>query len=126
MNLIYNLMGDNAPKLIEQLTGAGFGTEQAQGFLPDALQSVMGGLQQFDIEKLLGADSDTQTSSLLDRIDITALAGRLGGDSGLTTRGLQAIIPQILGFLKGNPAAASLLGGKDTSGLTGLAKGFLH
>lgn len=129
MNLIYNLMGNKGSELIEKLTGAGLGTEQAQGFLPDALQSVMGGLQQVDIQALMGADSETQTSSLMDKIDVNALAGHLGGDSGLASSGLQAIIPQVLGFLKDNPAAASLLdmkGGKNASGLAGLAKGLFH
>ena len=129
MNLIYNLMGNKGTQLIELLTSAGLGTEQAQSFLPDALQSVMGGLQQVEFQALLGADSNTQTSSLMDKIDITALAGRLGGDSGLASRGLQAIIPRILGFLKDNPAAASLLsmqGVKGASGLAGLSKGPFH
>lgn len=126
MNLIYNLMGNNGPELVKHLTGAGFGTEQAKDCLPDLLQSVMGGLQHVDIETLLSADSDAQTSSLLERIDITALASRLGGDSGLATRGLQAIIPRVLGFLKGNPAAANLLGGKNATSLAGMVKGFLH
>ena len=129
MNLIYNLMGNKGSELIGNLTDAGLSAEQAQGFLPDALQSVMGGLQQVDITTLMGTDSDTQLSSLMDKIDITALAGHLGGDSELASSGLQAIIPQVLGFLKDNPAAASLLGmqgGKGASGLAGMAKGLFH
>ena len=43
MNLIYNLMGGKNTALIEQLTSAGLDIEQAQDFLPEALQSVMGG-----------------------------------------------------------------------------------
>jgi len=129
MNLIYNLMENQGPKLIEQLTGAGLNAEQAKSFLPDALQSVMGGLEQMDVQALLGANSDVQTSSLMDKIDIPSLAGSLGGDNGLTGRGLQAIIPQVLGFLKDNPAAAGLmdmLGNKDGAGLAGLTKGLFN
>ena len=109
MNLIYNLMDNQGSKLIEQLTGAGLHAEQAKGFLPDALKSVMGGLEQVDVQALLSADSTTQTSSLMEKIDIPSLASKLDGDSGLASSGLQAIIPQVLGFLKDNPAAAGLM-----------------
>lgn len=129
MNLIYNLMGDKSAELIEQLTGAGLGAEQAEDFLPDALKSVIGGLQQVDVQALMGVDSDTQTSSLMSKIDIAALAGHLGGDGALASNGLQAIIPRVLGFLKDNPAAASLLGmagDKGMPGLAGMTKGLFH
>jgi len=115
MNLIFNLMGSKSSRLIKQLTGAGFSAEQAQSFLPDALKSLMGGLQQANVQDLLNTDNSTQTSSLMDKIDITALAGCLDNDSGLARQGLQAIIPQVLDFLKDHPAIASLLGGKDRS-----------
>ncbi len=124
MNLIYNFMGSKGADLIKQLTGAGFSAEQAQGFLPDALKSVMAALQQANIPELLDTtDGDTRTSSLMNKIDIAALAGCLGGDSGLASSGLQAIIPHILDFLKSNPAVASLLGGKELSEPT---TGLLH
>lgn len=129
MDLIANLMENKGSELIEQLAGAGLGTEQAQDFLPDALKSVMAGLHQVDIQALMGAESDTQTASVMDKIDISALADRLGGDASLASSGLQAIIPGILGFLKDNPAATGLLGmlnSKDASGLAGLARGLLH
>ena len=129
MNLIYNLMDDQGSSMIEQLTAAGLDAEQAKRFLPDALKSVMGGLEQIDVQALLGADSDTQTSSLMEKIDISSLANNLGGDNSLASNGLQAIIPRVLGFLKDNPAAASLmtmLGNKNKAGLAGLAKGLLH
>jgi hypothetical protein len=129
MNLIYNLMDKQGSRLIEQLTGAGLNTEQADGFLPDALKSVMGGLEQVDVQALLETDTSTQTNSLMDKIDIPSLADNLGGDSGLASNGLQAIIPLVLGFLKDNPAAAgliSMLSNKNRAGLAGLAKGFFH
>lgn len=129
MNLIYNLMGNQSAELIEQLTGAGLDVEQARSFLPDALQGVMAGLEHIDVQALLGADSETQTASLMDKIDIGALAGHLGGDRELAGNGLQAIIPQVLGFLKNNPAAANLLGmlsGKNRSGLADMTKGLFH
>jgi len=129
MNLIYNLMDKQGSRLIEQLTGAGLNTGQADGFLPDALKSVMGGLEQVDVQALLETDTSTQTHSLMDKIDIPSLADNLGGDSGLASNGLQAIIPLVLEFLKDNPAAAglmSMLSNKNRAGLAGLAKGVFH
>jgi len=126
MNLIYNLMGDKSHKLIEQLAGAGFGAEQAQEFLPAALKSVMDALQQVDVQTLLKQDSATQTSELLDKIDMSALADRAQSDNALASTGLRAIIPQIIAFLTDNPAAANLLGGSGTNGLAGMSRGFSH
>lgn len=129
MNLIYNLMDKQGSSLIEQLTSAGLNAEQANDFLPDALKSVMGGLEQVDVKALLETDSSARTNSLMDKIDIPALADNLGGNSGLASNGLQAIIPLVLEFLKDNPAAAglmSMLSNKNRGGLTGLAKGFFH
>ncbi len=129
MNLIYNLMDDQGASMIEQLTGAGLDAEQAKSFLPDALKSVMDGLKQIDIQALLRADADTQVSSLMDKIDIPSLAHGHGGNNNLTTSGILAIIPQVLGFLKNNPAAAGLMsmpGNNKGAGPADLTKGLLH
>jgi hypothetical protein len=129
MNLIYNLMDDQVASLIDRLTGAGLDAEQAKNFLPDALKSVMDGLEQIDIQALLRADADTQVSSLMDKIDIPSLARGVGGNNNLTSSGILAIIPRVLGFLKNNPTAAGLMsmpGNNNGAGDAGLTRTLLH
>lgn len=125
MDLIKELISSKGAGLLNELTGSGFSAQQAQKFLPQAAQSVFGAMQGLHVPSLLAADAPTQTSSLLDNVDIPGLASRVGIDVGLTRGGLEKVIPVATGFLKENSGAAALLGllgGGGGSRLGGLTK----
>jgi hypothetical protein len=110
MDLIEELLGSKGAGLLNELTDRGFTAEQAQKFLPQAGQYVLGAMRASHLPSLLTADVGTAASSLLDTMDIAGLAARVGLDVGVTRGGLERLIPVALGFLKGNSRAAALLG----------------
>ncbi len=87
MDLITNLFGDKRNELIKVLMkSAGFGPGQAASFVPAATAAVTkaaGGTKAVDPKKLAGLDA----SKLIAKIDIPALASKVGVDKGLVTSG---------------------------------------
>lgn len=128
MDFLKQLIGDRASQLTASLAGEGFSAEQAQRFLPEAGESVKtaivnsGGLD-------LNSDQDSMISSLLNKIDIGALAGRTGLNASLVTKGLGSILPTLLSAVKdklgsGGDLLALLAGGGDASNMLGKLKSF--
>lgn len=104
--------GDLAAGLVEK---AGFSTEQARSFLPEAASSV------FDVAKAKAGDLDLSdlagsTESLVGGVDVGALAQKVGIDSSKASSGLQALVPMLLSALGqkagGLSQLSSLLGGE--------------
>ena len=126
MDLVQQLLGDRAGDAIQGLVGqAGFSQEQAQGFLPVALQKVVETLQGggLDLGGLLGEGG----SSLLSRLNPGEIAAETGVDEARASAGLETLVPMLLSALSGQSGGLegvlSGLGGQKAGGLLGAAKG---
>lgn len=125
MDLIQNFVDKEGGSVISELTSQGFSAEQASGFLPEALATLvrgLKGLKEADFADLFGSvSSDGRASS----VDIAALASRTGVDSRNAEAGLNALIPRLMAFVKDNQSLPGLLGDK-ASGLTSAFKSLHH
>ena len=126
MDLVQQLLGDRAGDAIQGLVGqAGFSPEQAQGFLPVAIQKVVEAVQGggLDLGGLLGEGG----SSLLSRLNPGELAAETGVEEAQATAGLETLVPTLLTALSGQSegleGVLSGLGGQKAGGLLGAAKG---
>jgi hypothetical protein len=128
MDFIKELISTRGAGMLSELMSSGFDAGQAQRFLPEASESIMGGIKGVDLSSLLKADVSSQVAGLLGNIDIGGLASRAGVDDGLARTGLEKLIPMALGFLKDNQAMAGLMGLMDGKGdgIAGLARGLFH
>ena len=112
---IQQLITQLAPTLLAKLQETGFSTDQAEQFLPEAGESIAGNVGAGDLVSLLAGGDPV--AAILEKVDIGALASKLGIDSGLATQGLQSILPQLVEGLKsegggGLLGSAAKLGGK--------------
>jgi len=114
MDIIQSFMDKEGGSIISELTSRGFSAEQASGFLPEALATLMQGLKVANLFDSAGTGSLT---SLRDSVDIAALASRTGVDSSDAETGLNALIPRLIAFLKDNQGLSGLLDDK-AGGLT--------
>ena len=119
MDMLKDLLANHSSELIDALSESGFSVEQAQEFLPEAGQGVKDALSGGDMVSLLGNDSDTIVSSLLEKMDITAIAERLGLDETMVSNGLEVLIPKVMEIFKGEGGGLSSLLGGDEGGLLG-------
>ncbi len=120
MDFVKQFLSDQSGPIIQQLTSQlGFSSEQAQSFLPPAVEKVVGALKGggLDLGSLLGGGDP---SALVSQVDAESLASEAGVDVGTASAGLQALVPTLLGSLKeqsgGAAGVLSLLGG-DGGGL---------
>ena len=122
MDLIQNFVDKEGGSVISELTSQGFSAEQASGFFPEALATLVRGLKEADFADLfVSVSSDGRASS----VDIAALASRTGVDSRNAEAGLNALIPRLMAFVKDNQSLPGLLGDK-ASGLTSAFKSLHH
>jgi hypothetical protein len=126
MDLVDQLLGDRAGDAIQGLVGqAGFSPEQAEGFLPVAVQKVVEALQggDLDLGSLLGGGA----SSLLSRLNAGEIAAAAGVDEARASAGLESLLPLLLSALGeqsgGLEGVLASLGGDKAGGLLGAAKG---
>jgi len=119
MDLIQNIMDKESVTIISELTGQGFSAEQASGFLPEALASLVQSLKGANFADLSGS---ANLASLLDTVDIPGLASRTGVDSSKAKTGLNAVIPHAAAFVQENQG----LLGETVSGLTSAFRGLHH
>lgn len=128
MDLIENLMNTHGDEMVRRLSGAGLKPEQAKAFVPDASQEMLSALAQSDPTELMKQPEATQTSTILERVDIGALARRIGIDQSLAQRGMQALVPILIGYIRSQGGGVTQLlgqlGGK--SGVGGLGKGLFR
>ena len=113
---LQSLIADQAPQLLESLKGAGLDDQQAGDFLP-ALGDQLGGgggggigdlLGGGGVQALLGGDGGLE--GLLENIDITAMAEKVGIDPGIARTALESVLPKIMEAIKGG-GGGGLLGG---------------
>ena len=122
MDLIQNFMDRDGDSIIGELTSRGFSAEQAKGFLPEALATLMQSLKNAGFAELFASSS---SAGLPDSVDIAALASRTGVDSAKVETGLNALIPRLMAFVKDRQGLSSLPG-KKASGLTSVFKRLHH
>jgi len=93
MDFIKECFKEQDGAFLEQLKGAGFSTDQARQFLPEAASGILDSAQDTGIEaitKQLVADGPSQ---LLSSVNADAIAEKLGMNSDLVAKGLAAIAP---------------------------------
>lgn len=115
MDFLKDILEEKGAELAGGLVSKlGFQPEQAQAFVPEAAASV------FDVVKDKAGDLDfsdlaSTTGSLVDGVDVGALAAKVGIDSSQVTSGLGAIVPILLSALQekagGLSGLTSMLGG---------------
>ena len=122
MDFLEGILKEKAGELIGQLTGkAGYSTEQAEKFLPEAGSSVASVLaasaSKLDLEDLTSA---ANVSTIMKGVDIGGLASRSGVSAEQGKQGLTALLPMLMGFIGDRGAGAggllSLLGAGDGLG----------
>lgn len=117
MDLLQNLLKEKGGDLVGALTGsAGFGKPEAERFVPaagssmlDAFKSQAGSLDLDDIQNA------ANVGKIMQGIDIGGLAKQVGITPEQSAKGLAAIMPMVLGFMKEH--------GDSLSGLLGMLGG---
>lgn len=110
MDLIQNFIDKEGGRIISELTSRGFSAEQASGFLPEALATLMQGLRGADFADLLGSASTGGLAGLPQSVDIAALASRTGVESSNAEIGLNTLIPRLTAFIEDNQHLSGLFG----------------
>lgn len=128
MDLVKQFLDAKGANAISALAEAGFNSEQASRFIPEAIRDLVGAVQSQNLQGTLGTDNVQQASQLLGAIDISAMAARLGISKDMAGAGITALIPQFLGLIKerGLGDLVSMLGKGGMGGVANLAKGLFH
>jgi len=123
MEILKNLISEHGSTLISTLSESGFTADQAQQFLPEAVQGISDAIDGGGISELLGGDDAAGiASTILSKIDAESIASKVGIDSSLVSNGLTAVIPKILALI--NPEGgglSSLLGSEGAGGIGRIA-----
>ena len=120
MDFLKDLINSHSSDFLSVLTESGFSSEQAEDFLPEAGQSVTEAVKTTDLTDLLGGDASSVMSSVLEHIDISSLAERLGMDETMVDTGITALITKFLEITKDEGGGlSSLLAGVGQEGLLG-------
>ena len=127
MDILKNLLGDNTADLVSGLVNkAGFSEGQAKAFVPEAASSVV------DAVKGAGGDIDFEdmgnaAQTVMGKVDVSALAGKVGIGTEQVQKGLSAIVPTLLNLFQEKAGGAagmmSMLGGLGEGGLGKIAGG---
>jgi nucleoid DNA-binding protein len=122
MDLLASLLREQAPQLVSAVTEkTDLTSEQAERLVPEAADATVAALGQsegLDLGNLLGGGNLGQ---LLSKIDVSALASRVGISDSQAGTALQTIVPLVLQLIQskggGADGVTSLIGGKGTGGL---------
>ena len=120
MDLLENILKERSGDLLGALTGgAGFSADQAEKFLPEAGSGIGRALlskaTDLDVSDLA---SKANIGSIMSGLDVAGLAKAAGVSADQGTRGLNVLLPMILGFIGDRAQGAGGL-----SGLLGAAGG---
>lgn len=125
--MVQKLIQERGPELVQSLVSkVGFSAEEAQGFLPVAVEKLMAALQGggLDFGELLGGGG---VASLLSKLNTREIAADSGLDEAKAEAGLGELVPNVLSALKEQSGGAegllSALGGGKSDGLLGAAGG---
>jgi hypothetical protein len=125
--MVQQLIGEHGSELVQNLVSKlGFSAEEAQGFLPVAVEKLMAALQGggVDIGQLVGGGGVDAVLSMLNAGEIAASSGI---DEAKAAAGLGELVPNFLSVLKAQSGGAegllSALGGGKSDELLGAAGG---
>jgi hypothetical protein len=113
MEILKDLLANNSPALVNTLSEAGFNAQQAEEFIPEVGQSVQDAFSSGDLISLLGgSNTDSIVNTLLEKLDIEAIANKLGLDESMASSGVEALIPKVMELIN-----------QDGGGLSSLLQG---
>ena len=120
MDFLKNILGDNTADLVSGLVDkAGFSANQAQAFVPEATSSVVDAVKGAGDLDFSNMGAATQT--VMDKVDVSALAGKVGIGAEQAQNGLGAIVPSLLQLFQEKAGGAagimSMLGGLGEGGI---------
>ena len=119
MDMLKDLLANHSSELIDSLSESGFSVEQAQDFLPEAGQGVKDALSGGDVVSLLSSDTDSIVSLLMEKVDIAAIAERVGLDEAMVSNGLEVLIPKVVEIFENEGGGLSSLLSSGEGGLLG-------
>lgn len=102
MNFIKACFTEYNTALCELMENAGFSVKQTRTFLPVAASGIADAFRNKDIEHIISAFGSRDPSSLLNEIDIDAIANKVDMNSEQVTKALHAIAPLISHAFKHN------------------------
>ncbi len=118
MDLFKDLLSSHSADFLSVLKEAGFNSEQAEGFLPVASESVTTAVEATEIPDLLGGDTRTTISTIFEKIDIAGIASRLGMEESMVNTGITVLMGKLLEIVNEEGGGlSSLLSGKGREGL---------
>ena len=122
MDMIKTLLGDKFTQLTDILENNGFNGEQAQAFIPEAAKDFLGVFQNNqDAVDLANLQSTAQV--FFEKIDLTALAGKVGISQELATQGIETIMPTLLQLAEAHKDKIEMLTGFASGNLGGMLGG---
>ncbi len=122
MNSILDMVDSNKSEFIEKLTEAGFDTDQASSFLPQAAQGINDSINNIGSESIFNAFISGNFSDFLNQIDIEELSSKIGIPQEQALSGINAIMPMLSQFFNNDESGAQLTASKLFNGLSGLMK----
>lgn len=127
MDILKDILATKGGELLGTLQSQGFGAEQAQTFLGESGERILDTLKSGQVNLGQG-DVQQQANAVIGKLDIAALAAKVGISSDMARQGLTSIVPMILSTLKdkvGDSAGLmALLGDKQgMGGVMDMAKG---
>jgi hypothetical protein len=93
MNFIQKFFGAKSGVLSARLKDAGFTTEQASIFLPEAASSILNAFEHKEIERIIAALEIDEPKKLLHAINVNAMANNIGMTPTQVTSGFEVIMP---------------------------------
>lgn len=113
MEILKEFFANHSSELMQSLSDAGFSDEQAQEFLPEIGQGVQEAFSGRDLLSLLGgSDVGSIVNTLLERVDVAAIATKLGLDEAMVTDGIETLIPNVMELIDQEGGLSALLQGE--------------
>ena len=95
MNFIQEFFTENSGVLTERLESAGFTTEQAGKFLPEAAAGILKSFQHKELEHIIAAFGMEDPDRLVSAINVNAIAQNVDMNAYQIKSGFKAIMPDL-------------------------------
>ena len=123
MDMIKSLLGDKFSHLTGLLEEHGFNGEQADAFIPEAAKDFLGVFQN-NKDAIDLADLPSTAQTFLDKIDLGALAGKVGISESLAQSGIEKIMPTLLQLAEAHKDKLEMFSGLAGGNLGNMLGGF--
>ncbi|MEW5757470.1 MAG: hypothetical protein AB1810_14330 [Pseudomonadota bacterium] len=125
MDILKDIINEKGADLIGSLTKAGFAGDIAKYFLSEAGTSMISAIGSGNVD-LSSGSVDQKSNALLNNIDPTALATKVGINKDLASKGLAIIAPVVIKLLQDklgdNQGLLGMLGAAKSSGVGDVLK----